>query len=88
MNNEEGKGQLTAKPGSRKKQLQVEGKILNTNNSDIMIKQYLIIYRGKYAGLFFATDTIWGETNIVTGIASIRRKSGMAKNKEQLKICF
>ncbi|MGZ5134296.1 MAG: hypothetical protein ACXWCG_04070 [Flavitalea sp.] len=42
-----------------------------------------------YAGLFFAADTICGETNIVKGIAfDTKGKSGMAKHKEQLKMLF
>jgi hypothetical protein len=42
-----------------------------------------------YAGLFFAADTICGETNIVKGTAfNTRGKSGMAKHKEQLKMLF
>lgn len=42
-----------------------------------------------YAGLFFASDTICGETNIVKGIEfSTRGKSGMEKHKEQLKMLF
>jgi hypothetical protein len=42
-----------------------------------------------YAGLFFALDTICGETNIVAGTSfSTKGKSGMAKHKEQLKMLF
>lgn len=42
-----------------------------------------------YAGLFFAADTICGETNIVKGVAfNTKGKSGMAKHKEQLKMLF
>ncbi|MBC7828613.1 MAG: hypothetical protein H7122_12755 [Chitinophagaceae bacterium] len=42
-----------------------------------------------YAGLFFAPDTICGETNIVKGVAfNTKGKSGMAKHKEQLKMLF
>jgi hypothetical protein len=42
-----------------------------------------------YAGLFFAVDTICGETNIVKGAEfSTKGKSGLAKNKEQLKMLF
>ena len=42
-----------------------------------------------YAGLFFASHTICGETNIVKGIEfSTRGKSGMEKHKEQLKMLF
>jgi hypothetical protein len=42
-----------------------------------------------YAGLFFAVDTVCGETNIVKGTAfNTKGKSGMAKHKEQLKMLF
>lgn len=42
-----------------------------------------------YASLFFAKDTICGETNIVKGAElQVRGKSGMAKHKEQLKMLF
>ena len=42
-----------------------------------------------YANLFFAADTICGETNIVGDPAfSIRGKSGLARHKEQLKMLF
>ena len=42
-----------------------------------------------YAGLFFASDTICGETNIVGNSEfSTKGKSGMAKHKEQLKMLF
>jgi hypothetical protein len=42
-----------------------------------------------YAGLFFARDTICGETNIVTGAEfDMKGKSGLAKHKEQLKMLF
>lgn len=42
-----------------------------------------------YAGLFFARDTVCGETNIVKGAElNIKGKSGTAKHKEQLKMLF
>ena len=42
-----------------------------------------------YASLFFAKDTICGETNIVRGTElEVKGKSGMAKHKEQLKMLF
>ena len=42
-----------------------------------------------YAGLFFAHDTICGETNIVKGTdLTGRNKKGMARHKEQLKMLF
>lgn len=47
-------------------------------------------YTGElYAGLFFAKDTVCGETNIVKGSElSIKNKSGLDKHKEQLKMLF
>lgn len=42
-----------------------------------------------YAGLFFASDTICGENNIVKGSEfNISGKSGIEKHKEQLKMLF
>jgi hypothetical protein len=42
-----------------------------------------------YASLFFAYDTICGETNMVKGAdRSLRNKSGLEKHKEQLKMLF
>ncbi|WEK35199.1 MAG: hypothetical protein P0Y53_22140 [Candidatus Pseudobacter hemicellulosilyticus] len=42
-----------------------------------------------YAGLFFATDTICGEDNIVKGSEfKVNEKSGIEKHKEQLKMLF
>lgn len=42
-----------------------------------------------YAGLFFARDTICGESNIVKGNEfSTKNKSGIEKHKEQLKMLF
>jgi len=42
-----------------------------------------------YAGLFFARDTICGESNIVKGTEfNLKNKSGIEKHKEQLKMLF
>jgi hypothetical protein len=42
-----------------------------------------------YAGLFFARDTVCGETNIVKDMAfSLKNKKGLEKHKEQLKMLF
>jgi hypothetical protein len=42
-----------------------------------------------YASLFFTRDSVCGETNIVTGREfSTKGKSGMEKNKEQLRMLF
>lgn len=47
-------------------------------------------YTGElYAGLLLVKDTICGENNIVKdAVLSIKDKSGLAKNKEQLKMLF
>lgn len=42
-----------------------------------------------YAGLFFARDTICGESNVVKGTSfNMEGKSGIEKHKEQLKMLF
>lgn len=42
-----------------------------------------------YASLFFAPDTVCGETNIVKDVAfSLKDKRGLEKHKEQLKMLF
>jgi hypothetical protein len=52
-------------------------------------KEYNYYTAGLYAGLFFTTGKVCGETNIVKGITfDAKGKSGMAKNKEQLKMLF
>lgn len=44
---------------------------------------------GLYAGLFFASDTICGESNVVKGTSfTMEGKSGIEKHKEQLKMLF
>jgi hypothetical protein len=58
---------------------------------DIYNKDHQFNYytAGMYAGLFFAADTICGETNIVKDAAfNTQGKSGLAKHKEQLKMLF
>jgi hypothetical protein len=60
-------------------------------SGDIYDKDHQFNYytAGMYAGLFFATDTVCGETNIVGNAAfSTQGKSGLAKHKEQLKMLF
>jgi hypothetical protein len=60
-------------------------------NGDIYDKHHEFNYytAGMYAGLFFAVDTICGETNIVKDASfSTQGKSGLAKHKEQLKMLF
>ncbi len=52
-------------------------------------RQYNYYTPELYASLFFAPDTICGETNIVKGPElNLKGKSGMAKRKEQLKMLF
>ena len=42
-----------------------------------------------YAGLFFTTGKVCGETNIVKGVElDVKSKSGLEKHKEQLKMLF
>lgn len=44
---------------------------------------------GLYAGLFFTTGKVCGETNIVKGVTfTAKGKNGLAKSKEQLKMLF
>jgi hypothetical protein len=51
--------------------------------------QYNYYTAEMYDGLFFAFDTVCGETNIVKGaMHSIKGKSGIEKHKEQLKMLF
>jgi hypothetical protein len=51
--------------------------------------QYNYYTAEMYDGLFFAFDTVCGETNIVNGaMHSIKGKSGIEKHKEQLKMLF
>jgi len=60
-------------------------------SGDIYDKKHHFNYYtpGMYAGLFFAADTICGETNIVGNEAfSTSGKSGLEKHKEQLKMLF
>src|SRR5215207_8128041 len=61
------------------------------STGDIYDKNHKLNYytAEMYAGLFFALDTICGETNIVKGIEfNTKGKSGIAKHKEQLKMLF
>jgi hypothetical protein len=61
------------------------------STGDIYDKRHNLNYytAEMYAGLFFALDTICGETNIVKGTEfNTKGKSGMAKHKEQLKMLF
>lgn len=52
-------------------------------------KDYNYYTAGLYAGLFFTTGKVCGETNIVKGVTfTAKGKSGLAKSKEQLKMLF
>ena len=52
-------------------------------------KNYNYYTAELYAGLFFTNGKVCGETNIVKGINfTAKGKTGMAKNKEQLKMLF
>jgi hypothetical protein len=52
-------------------------------------KNYNYYTAGLYAGLFFTTGKVCGETNIVKGVTfDAKGKTGMEKNKEQLKMLF
>jgi hypothetical protein len=60
-------------------------------SGDIYDKHHEFNYytAGMYAGLFFAADTICGETNLVKDASfNTQGKSGLAKHKEQLKMLF
>jgi len=52
-------------------------------------KNYNYYTAGLYAGLFFTSGKVCGETNIVKGVSfTAKGKSGLAKSKEQLKMLF
>jgi hypothetical protein len=90
------KGKVKATLTSKTKQLVNNNcrwmETLNENiTGDIYDKNHNLNYytAEMYAGLFFAMDTICGETNIVKGTAfNTKGKTGMAKHKEQLKMLF
>jgi hypothetical protein len=90
------KEQVIASLRSRTKQVVNHGcrytQVLEEQTTgDIYDKHHQFNYytAGMYAGLFFAVDTICGETNIVGGTSfSTEGKSGLAKHKEQLKMLF
>jgi|RhiMetdeSRZDD1v2_1073273.scaffolds.fasta_scaffold15943_3 hypothetical protein len=90
------KGNVNASLYSRTKQHVNNGcrytqVIEETTTGDIYDKYHAYNYytAGMYAGLFFASDTVCGETNIVKNAAfGTQGKSGLAKHKEQLKMLF
>jgi hypothetical protein len=90
------KGNWIAGMQSRTKQLHKGGcrsmeKITETTQGNFYndAGQYNYYTAELYAGLFFTNGVVCGESNIVKGTSfSPKGKSGMAKNKEQLKILF
>jgi hypothetical protein len=90
------KGQLTASLNSRTRQHVQNGcrhtEVLEEQTTGDFYnrkRQYNYYTANMYAGLFFANDTVCGETNIVKDVAfSTQGKSGMEKHKEQLKMLF
>lgn len=92
----EKKGEVKATLNSRTQQLTKNGcrwmKVLEEKVTGDMYdkkRQFNYYTANLYAGLFFAKDTICGETNIVKGNEfSTKDKSGIEKHKEQLKMLF
>jgi hypothetical protein len=92
----EKKGAVKATLNSRTQQLTKDGcrwmKVLEEmTTGDMYDKQRNFNYytANLYAGLFFAKDTICGETNIVKGNEfNTKDKTGIEKHKEQLKMLF
>ena len=92
----EKKGDVKASLVSRTQQVVKDScrwmKVLEeTTTGDMYDKRHNFNYytANLYAGLFFARDTICGETNIVKGHEfSTQNKSGIEKHKEQLKMLF
>lgn len=90
------KGNQRASLSSRTKQHAHNGcrwtQVIEENTTgDIYDKKHQLNYytAEMYAGLFFAPDTICGETNIVKDMAfSLKDKKGLDKHKEQLKMLF
>jgi hypothetical protein len=92
----EKKGQVRATLNSRTQQLTKDGcrwmKVLEeATTGDMYDKQHNFNYytANLYASLFFAKDTVCGETNIVKGNEfNTQGKSGIEKHKEQLRMLF
>lgn len=90
------KGDVKASLNSRTQQLVKDScrwmKVLDeTTTGDMYDKQHNFNYytANLYAGLFFARDTICGESNVVKGSEfSTKNKTGIEKHKEQLKMLF
>ena len=92
----EKKGPVKATLNSRTQQLTKDGcrwmKVLQeATTGDMYDKQHNFNYytANLYASLFFAKDTVCGETNIVKGNEfNLKDKSGIEKHKEQLRMLF
>ncbi len=90
------KGRIKASLQSKTKQVRSNGcrnmQVLDENsNGDFYNEDHNYRYYTAelYAGLFFTQGTVCGESNIVKGVDfSPRSKSGLARNKEQLKMLF
>jgi hypothetical protein len=90
------KGKQKASLNSRTKQHASKGcrwtEVLEESTTGDMYdrkKQLNYTTAEMYAGLFFAADTVCGETNIVKDMAfSLKNKKGIEKHKEQLKMLF
>jgi hypothetical protein len=92
----EKKGDVKATLNSRTQQIVKDNcrwmKILEESTTgDMYDKKHNFNYytANLYAGLFFARDTLCGETNIVKGNEfNTKDKTGLEKHKEQLKMLF
>lgn len=92
----EKKGDVKASLNSRTQQIVKDNcrwmKVLEEKTTgDMYDKQHNFNYytANLYAGLFFARDTVCGETNIVKGHEfNLQNKNGIEKHKEQLKMLF
>lgn len=90
------KGGIKASLQSKTKQLRSNGcrtmQVLDENHSGDFYNEdgsYNYYTAELYAGLFFTTGQVCGESNIVKGVDfKPKSKSGMAKHKEQLKMLF
>ncbi|MEI9808111.1 MAG: hypothetical protein WDO16_09665 [Bacteroidota bacterium] len=90
------KGKQKAALQSRTKQSRADGcrtmdLLSETTDGDFYDKNknYNYYTAGLYAGLFFTTGKVCGETNVVKGVTfTAKGKSGLAKSKEQLKMLF
>ena len=90
------KGSVQAALMSKTRQVRAKGcrtmeVLTETSTGDFYDDQHQFNYYTAelYAGIFFTTGTVCGETNIVKGVDfNPRSASGMAKHKQQLKMLF